>query len=55
MEKKIYTPAEYSKELKIEGKEVSPKTVIRKCEANLLPSNVEAKKVGRVWILFVGF
>jgi hypothetical protein len=55
MEKKTLTPTEYSKELKNQGKEISAKTVIRKCEAGLLPSNVEAKKVGRVWILFVGF
>ena len=49
------TPQEYSQKQKRNGKAESAKTVIRRCENNQLPSNVEARKVGRVWIILVGF
>lgn len=55
MEIKTFTPQEYSQKTKSNGKSESVKTVIRRCENNQLPSNAEARKVGRVWIILVGF
>ncbi len=50
MQIKAYTPKEYG-----EKKKESAKTVIRRIETKQLPSNVEAVKVGRCWIILVGF
>jgi len=55
MEIKAYSPREYCKEFKRSGKEISAKTIIRKCEKKQLPSNVSAQRIGRTWVLFVGF
>lgn len=55
MKIKAYTPAEYAKELKQKGINQSNRTVIRKYERNLLPSNTQCKKVGGKWIIFIGF
>jgi hypothetical protein len=41
----IYTPLEYSEKFLINGKKVSPKTVIRRCDDKMLPSNHHARKL----------
>ncbi|MCK9421140.1 MAG: hypothetical protein M0Q38_00925 [Bacteroidales bacterium] len=55
MEEKVFTPSEYCKKLKKEGKTMSTKILIRRRKNNQLPSNTTARVVGRTWIIFVGF
>jgi hypothetical protein len=54
MQIKALTPREYVSEMKEKGKSMTVKTVIRRCENDQIPSG-SARKVGRVWIIFVGF
>jgi hypothetical protein len=41
----IYTPTEYSKKFLFKGKEVSAKTITRRCEKGMLPSGHFARKL----------
>jgi hypothetical protein len=41
----VITPFEYSEKFLIKGKKVSPKTIIRRCDEGLLPSNHHARQL----------
>jgi len=48
------TPQEYSEKFLFKGKKVSVKTVIRRCDDKMLPSNHHARKLpGGDWIIEV--
>jgi hypothetical protein len=48
----IITPQEYSEKFLFKGKRVSAKTVTRRCEDNLLPSDHHARKLpGGDWVI----
>jgi hypothetical protein len=41
----VYTVVEYSKKFLFKGKEVSPKTIIKRCANGMLPSNHVARRL----------
>lgn len=49
----ILTPSEYSQQFKLNGKRVSYKTVIRRCEKGLLPFGHKAIQKGCHWLIEV--
>ena len=52
----IYSPLEYSETFLFQGKKVSPMTIKRRCEKDMLPSGHHAKKLpGKTggWIIEV--
>jgi len=49
----IYTPLEYSERFLFQGKKVSPMTIKRRCDKNMLPSGHHAKKLSGGWVIEV--
>jgi hypothetical protein len=48
----IMTPQEYSEKFLFKGKKVSAKTVTRRCDEGLLPSNHHAQRLpGGDWVI----
>ncbi len=55
MVKKTYSPEQFSKQFKIAGKQVTERTVRRRCENQQLPDKYQAVKCGKNWIILVGW